>query len=137
MLDLFSAFDYPDASMTVEQRPTTTSPIQALYLMNSPLVLQASAKLAQSAIEAHADSRERIRALYEAAHGRAPQSEEVDRALGFIARLTEPREDERPRTNIGEAASAKSAEERLRRESTAWSLFAQVLLVSNEFLFVD
>ncbi|HUR28520.1 MAG TPA: DUF1553 domain-containing protein, partial [Planctomycetota bacterium] len=135
MLDLFSAFDYPDPSMTVEQRPSTTSPIQALYLMNSPLVLQVSAKLAKSAVETSSDGRERVRFLYLAAHGRPPLAEETERALGFIASQTSPREDERPRADIGEASMESG--ERLSRETVAWSLFAQVLLVSNEFLFVE
>ncbi|MEO6710944.1 MAG: DUF1553 domain-containing protein, partial [Planctomycetota bacterium] len=137
MLDLFSAFDYPDPSMTVEQRPSTTSPIQALYLMNSPLVLAASSKLANTAIDSRGDARARVGLLYESTHGRAPAKDEIDRALGFIARATAPRSEELPRTNIGQETGTKAPEDAAARESEAWSLLAQVLLVSNEFLFVD
>ena len=137
MLDLFSAFDYPDSSMTVEQRPSTTSPIQGLYLMNSPLVTQASTRLAKTALDTPGDARDRVHVLYEAAHGREPDSVEVTRALGFLSRATKPRAEDLPHSNIGQSSDGMKPEDTLARESKAWSLLAQVLLVSNEFLFVD
>ncbi len=137
MLDLFSAFDYPDPSVTVEQRPATTSPNQALYLMNSPFVTKACAKLARQAIEATSDSRARVANLYRAVHARAPTVDEASRALGFIARATEQPQAERPHTNVGLSADPAASEGALRREGEAWSLLAQVLLISNEFLYVD
>jgi len=137
MLDLFSAFDYPDPSVTVELRPATTSPNQALYLMNSPLVLRSSDKLAASAIEHSTDERERVDLLYRSALGRAADSGERRRALEFIASRREPQAAAAVHANVGESSSVPQPEDAARRERVAWALFAQVLLVSNEFLFVD
>ena len=131
------AFVYPDPSVTVEQRPATTSPNQALYLMNSPFVTKAGTKLARQALDATADSRARVANLYRAVHGREPSADEAGRALGFIARATQQPETERPHSNVGESAEQAASEGALRRESEAWSLLAQVLLISNEFLYVD
>jgi hypothetical protein len=86
MLDLFSTFDYPDPSTTVEARPSTTSPTQALYLMNSPLVVDAAARLAEAALERSPDPQPRVNELYRRAFGRAPTAEESARLLGFAQR---------------------------------------------------
>jgi hypothetical protein len=137
MLDLFSAFDYPDPSVTVELRPATTSPNQALYLMNSPLVLRSSEKLATGAIEASPAGGERVASLYRAVLGRAAKAAETRRALDFVAQQRAVADGQRVHANIGESPSEAPPEDDLRREREAWSLFAQVLLVCNEFLYVD
>ena len=136
MLDLFSAFDYPDSSVTVESRPSTTSPNQALYLMNSPLVLRVSEHLAAAALKASSDGHERVGALYRTALGRAPAASETLRALDFVAQESASEHSDPVHANVGVAMDKLPAEDAPRRELEAWSLFAQVLLVSNEFLFV-
>lgn len=132
LLDLFSSFDYPDPSVTVEARPETTSPSQALYLMNSPLVVEASRRLLALATQAATADR-RVDALYVAALGRHARTHEVERALRFVARASSAPAVPSSGADIGrESASAPSA-----TPDEAWRAFAQVLLVSNEFLYVD
>ena len=128
MLDLFSSFDYPDPSVTVEARPETTSPSQALYLMNSPLVVEASRKLVAAAT---GEGRERVERLYLAALGRRPSAAEEARALRFVGHELEQQPS--MGADVGKEAPAPDAAAR----SEAWRAFAQVLLVSNEFLYVD
>ncbi len=130
MLDLFAAFDYPDPSVTVEARPTTTSPAQALYLMNSPLVRGASEALAKAASSA-GGARERIAELYRRILLRDPTERELSRALAFV--LDEgPGAGVRVAANVGEIAPQPAAPPR-----DAWSELAQVLLCSSEVLYVD
>lgn len=130
MLDLFAAFDYPDPSVTVEARPTTTSPSQALYLMNSPLVRTASDALAK-ATSAATDARERIAELYRRVLLRNPSERELSRALAFVLDES-PAEGARVAANVGESAPTPAAPAR-----DAWSALAQVLLCANEVLYVD
>ena len=66
-----------------------------------------------------------------------PKAQEESRALSFVARSSAPPPDEQPRANVGIPSGERPAEASLRREDEAWSLLAQVLLISNEFLFVD
>jgi hypothetical protein len=130
MLDLFVAFDYPDPSVTVEARPNTTSPSQALYLMNSPLLRSASEAIA-AATQDVAEPRARIVALYERVLLRAPSERELARALAFV--LDEPLEGGvRVAANVGESAPSEA---RTRREP--WRELAHVLLSSSEVLYVD
>ncbi len=138
MFDLYSAFDYPDPGVTLEARPTTTSASQALYLMNSPLVLQASERLANGALAASGGAA-RVAFLYRAAYGRAPSPAELARALEFVTRLARPAAPAASAADVGAPAAPPlpPAEEAQRRERETWALLAQALLVSNEFLYVD
>ncbi len=130
MLDLFAAFDYPDPSVTVEARPVTTSPAQALYLMNSPLVRGASELLAK-ATSSHVDARARIAELYRRVLLREPSERELARALAFV--LDEgPVAGVRVAANVGESSPEPAAPAR-----DVWSELAQVLLCSSEVLYVD
>jgi len=128
MLDLFSSFDYPDPSVTVEARPETTSPSQALYLMNSPLVVEASRKLVAAAA---GEGRERVERLYLAALGRRPQATEEARALRFVGLSSEQH------PSMGADVGKQPPPSDPDAQAEAWRAFAQVLLVSNEFLYVD
>ncbi len=131
MLDLFASFDYPDPSVTVEARPETTSPSQALYLMNSPLVVEASRKLVEASASA-GDDAQRVDALYRAALGRSSSESERGRALAFVARATTPMQPSMG-ADVGKETSAESSA----AKQEGWRALAQVLLVSNEFLYVD
>jgi hypothetical protein len=132
LLDLFSSFDYPDPSVTVETRPETTSPSQALYLMNSPLVVEASRKLVALAVQA-TTAEQRVDALYVAALGRHARAHEVERALRFVERTSSAPAVPSSGADIGRASATAS----VATPDEAWRAFAQVLLVSNEFLYVD
>jgi hypothetical protein len=130
MFDLFSAFDYPDPSVTVDVRPSTTSPAQALYLMNSPLLHSASATLA-AATAPVGDARERIAELYRRALLREPTERETARALAFVLDQTQP-EGARVAANVGEAPAPTPPPAR-----DPWRELAQVLFSSSEFLYID
>ncbi len=112
------AFDFANPDLHSPQRPATTVPQQALYLMNSPFVAeQAKAVAARRDVAWAFTADEKVRRIYRAVLGRDPTPEESALAKEFVA----------------SARLAKPAAGQL----GPWELFAQVLLLSNEFAFVD
>jgi hypothetical protein len=113
MDDLLLQFDYPDANVHAEKRSVTTTATQKLYLLNHPFVLhQASAFAARLRASEPRSETARVRLAYQAAAGREPEPDELSWAMEFLARP---------------AASAMGR----------WEQLAQVLLVSNELMYVD
>jgi mono/diheme cytochrome c family protein len=110
---LFRAFDFASPDTSTPQRHVTTVPQQALFLMNAPFVVEQAKALAARPNLAGKGTDERITALYRLLYGRAPDAEEV--ALG--------------RRYVESATSEKLM--------APWEKYCQVLLLSNEFVFVD
>jgi len=79
---LLDAFDCPDPSVKTPRRGVTTTPLQALGLMNNSFVQRHAAHLAERALkESENDLPRAIRTAYRLALGRAPTKEESKRAL--------------------------------------------------------
>jgi hypothetical protein len=111
------AFDFANPDQSAERRPNTTVPQQALFAMNSEFALQQARALAgRPEVAGRIAPPDRIEALYRAVLGRRPDEAESELATRFI-----------------EEAEASADGSRL----GAWEQYAQVLLSSNEFLFVD
>jgi hypothetical protein len=111
---LFRTFDFAGPDTTSPQRFTTTVPQQALFLMNSPFVVEQAHQLANRPdVLAKRKVGERIEHLYLLCYGRKPDAEELALGLDFL-----------------EEASKE-------RSLPAWDKYAQVLLLANEFAFVD
>lgn len=114
----FRTFDFASPDTHSPQRFTTTVPQQALFLLNSPFVVEQAAALAKRPeIEAIAEPAERIQAMYRLLFGREPNDEE--RLLG-VKFVSDPPAD-------GTAPNVAGS----------WTKYAQALMVSNEFIFVD
>ncbi len=80
-----SAFDFAIPESHVPQRFLTTVPQQALYLMNSPFIMEEAKHLVGRREIASAPSdRARVDALYHAVYGRAATNDEVQTALDYI-----------------------------------------------------
>ncbi len=121
---LFRTFDFASPDATNPQRFTTTVPQQALFLLNSPFVVeQARALVARPALTRLKTPQEQIQALYQRLYGRAAEPDEVALGLRFLEAASRPTADK--------AALPAAA------PLTPWEKYAQVLLLANEFCFVD
>ena len=79
------AFDFAIPEAHVPQRFLTTVPQQALYLMNSPFILEESKHLvSRREIASASNDRDRVDALYRAIYGRAATNDEVQMALDYV-----------------------------------------------------
>ena len=74
---LLDAFDCPDPSTTAPRRAVTTTPLQALSLMNNALVLHLSDAFAARLVrEAGPDAGRQVERAYRLAFGRGPEADE-------------------------------------------------------------
>ncbi|MFO0890551.1 MAG: PSD1 and planctomycete cytochrome C domain-containing protein [Isosphaeraceae bacterium] len=114
----FRAFDFASPDLSSERRPRTTVPQQALFSMNSPLVLeQARAISSLPEVAAAKTPDARITALYRRVLARAPDAVERESALRFL----------------DEPSAGKNEPSGLDRTQQ----LAQVLIMTNELFFVD
>ena len=134
MYPLFATFDYTDSSYTIDARPNTMVAQQALFMLNSEMVGAQAERLAGLLIEDTAlqDDRSRVERAYEICFSRPPHEQELQRALEFIDRVRE----------TGGAPSISWPEQADRDEKVdphlhAMRSFCQVLLASNEFIYVN
>lgn len=110
--NLFRAFDFASPDQSTAQRPQTTVPQQALFLMNSPFVAEQAERLAgRRDLAVDGSTTARIEAMYRALFGRLPNSAETTLGIEFVAAAASPDE--------------------------AWRRYAQALVMTNEFSFVD
>jgi Protein of unknown function (DUF1553)/Protein of unknown function (DUF1549)/Planctomycete cytochrome C len=116
-------FDGPDTNASTDSRPVSTVPLQALYLMNNPFVLEQAAALGRRLVAGSCNPRQRIERAFELAWSRPPEPAELERALGFVRACRE------------QASSAGSPVEFSDHE--AWTSLAKVMLTANEFLYLD
>ncbi len=116
-------FDAADPNQSVELRKPTTTPTQALYLMNSPFVHEQAEAFAKIFLSTGGDDATRLAQAYETAHGRVPTETELNEFKEFLNTYQMQLRDQQ--TSIDQ------------NELLAWSALARVLLTSNAFLFVD
>ncbi len=113
----FRTFDFPSPDISAPLRPVTTVPQQALFLMNSPFLLdQARALARRDGLPPASEGDARIARLYLDLFGRPAEAREVEAGRKFLAALP-PVEDE--------------------KAPGPWDEYAQALLMTNEFMFLD
>jgi hypothetical protein len=117
--NMLRLFDFPDANITASSRSETTVPQQQLFVLNSPFVIQQAKAFARRIEqEAGPDTQAQVRHAFAVAYGRPV----TDAELALAVRYLEP-PAQSPQAN-GNSLS------RLER-------YAQVLLGSNEFMYLD
>lgn len=75
---IFTAFDFPDCGQVRAKRPVSTTPLQALNLLNSPFVLEQTRLIAARALEeTNGDQSEAIIRCFQLILGRPPDETEL------------------------------------------------------------
>ena len=115
-------FDAADPNQSIATRQPTTTPTQALFLMNSPFVYEASDGFARRVVSMSGDDQAKMRWAFETAHGQIPEDAVVHDAIAFVSAYRE------------KLAGSEATGE---RDIAAWSALARVLLTSNACLYVD
>ncbi|MEY2429624.1 MAG: hypothetical protein QOJ40_2509 [Verrucomicrobiota bacterium] len=116
-------FDGADSNATVGERPVSTTPLQALFMMNDPFAHEQADKFAVRIGLAFADEAGRINFAYRLAFGRPANKDEIRSGKAYLKQCVEDLKE----TKI-------PAEQRSR---AALGSFCRVLFSSNEFMFID
>jgi hypothetical protein len=116
-------FDAADPNATTGERPISTTPLQALMMMNSDYIFELADKFAVRIALATFEQKERIQSAYQLALSRPATKSEVKEGMHYLQILREAlRQSKLP------------ADQQARH---ALASYACVLLSSNEFFFVD
>jgi hypothetical protein len=86
---VLALYDFPDPTMTAPQRDLTTSPLQQLFVMNSPFMQQRAADLVKC-VDADPDTTAKVRDMYHRVFDRDPSPKELDFALSYLDKSTLP-----------------------------------------------
>ncbi len=129
---MFRTFDFANPDMHAPQRFATSVPQQALFLINHPFIHERAHALAGEANPREAAAIDaQIRRLYRLALQRPPTATELRDSQQFIETA---REDS---SSLKETVSSPDGNSVKPVSMTEWEQLAQVLLLSNEFLFID
>ncbi|MEE3369330.1 MAG: PSD1 and planctomycete cytochrome C domain-containing protein [Planctomycetota bacterium] len=120
LYEMFRAFDFPDPAVVSGNRSETTVAPQALFMMNSQLMDEASAALEVLSRSRRSNSTERMEWLFGTVLGRLPRSAELADWRRFLSVYQD--------ALAGEARAV---------ERKTWRAVCRVLLASNEFLYID
>jgi mono/diheme cytochrome c family protein len=120
---LMALFDGPDTNASTATRITSTTPPQALFLMNSPFVHQQAKKLAERVLADRPDDAGRTERVYQLALGRSATAEEQSEAKDYLARVRE-----KLRT------AGVPAEQHAAR---AWQSLVRGMFLTSEFIYVE
>jgi hypothetical protein len=109
---LLALFDFPDPNVHSAGRVETTTPLQKLFVLNSPFMIrQAQALVERLDREADTSPHARIDRAYQLLYGRAASDRELQLALAFV----------------GDEES----------QGERWTQYVHALLAANELLVID
>lgn len=120
--NLYRTFDFSSPDQTAPMRFANTVPQQALFMMNSPFIVEQARALANRVGDV-TEPAEKIRALYRIAFARQPTSDEIGLGIAYV--------------NSESASPGENSRSSKMAPLTPWEKYAQVLLETNEFIFVD
>ena len=84
---VLALYDFPDPIMTAPQRELTTSPLQQLFVMNSPFMQERAVSLLKQT-DVIPEVPAKIRTLYRNSLNRNPTPKELDAALTYLDKGT-------------------------------------------------
>ncbi|MDA7657363.1 PSD1 and planctomycete cytochrome C domain-containing protein [Verrucomicrobia bacterium] len=117
--EMFNTFDYSDSGTHLAQRTTTIVPHQALFMLNAPIVNNASENLAAQLLSSNQTGQiDLLKQLYRQIFFRLPTAAEENEALEYLDKLR----------NLSESSSTKR---------TPIGVLIQSLIATNEFIYVD
>ena len=116
-------FDGADPSTSTPARQTSTTPLQALYLLNDKFVHEQAEGLARRLHAEFGDDGLRIERTWQLMFGRVPDADEKSAAMQFLIETRKELES--------------NGEEPAILEQKSWQALLRSLLRLNEFVYVD
>jgi Protein of unknown function (DUF1549)/Protein of unknown function (DUF1553)/Planctomycete cytochrome C len=113
---LYTLFDFGDATTPEGHRSPTTVATQALFVMNSPLVIREAKNIADGVLRQEKQDKRRVEEIYLRVLDRRPDANEIDQGLSYLTSLRHKWNDI--------------------DDEKAWTSLTHALMASNEFIFV-
>ncbi len=108
--EVLMVFDFPDPSLIIGERATTTIPAQSLYLMNNPFVIRQAEALADRLLAGDEEGAGKLTRAYQLCYARPPSAKELEKAQTFLR-------------NYGRTQTRRAT----------WTALCQALFASAEF----
>ena len=151
LVEVLNTFDFASPDMPMGKRYETTVPQQALFLMNSPLVIEQVRNVVERKdFKEQKTDEARIRYLYALFFQRLPLEEEIRQGIEFVAAIQPPEKTAsdapvlRPigvaigQVNKRQRPSGQPAPSRpAAKPLSGWQEYAHALLLTNEASFVN
>ena len=115
---LFEVFDFADINQPIAQRTTSTVATQALFLMNSPKVIEQARSAAEVVLESSPETDKRIDTAFQNSLQRRPSEKEQAQVRDFVE----------------SSVSGNASDDDVR---DLWARFIQTLWSTPEFRFLD
>lgn len=116
-------FDGADPATSTPQRTTSTTPLQALYLLNDSLVHEEAKQFAQRLVKDQKTDEARLSRAYLLVFGRPAEKNELGNGEKFLGAVRE------------KLKASGTPEDKLEQE--AWQALVRVLFRLNEFVYID
>ncbi len=118
----FAMFDGADTNTSTDRRLVSTTPLQALYLMNDPFVHEQATKFAKRVRDEGKTGEDRVNRASLLLYGRLPTAEEGKAMRDYLAKVSEKL-----------LASGHTQQVPV----MAWESLARAMFLSNEFVYLD
>jgi hypothetical protein len=116
-------FDGADPSTSTPSRISSTTPLQALFLLNDPLVHEQAGRVARRLTAEASDDESRVSLAYLLLFSRPATTDELHDAGEFLAKARKLLAD-----------SGRSVDD---AEAEAWKAYVRSLFRLNEFVYLD
>jgi hypothetical protein len=142
--DMFGTFDFANPDMSTGERILTTVPQQALFMLNSPFVVEQVKNLfTREDFPKEAIDEEKVRFIFRTALQRQPTPEELQLARDFLSNdppeplpdpelAPQPTDDNKTRARKAIALKANQPAKQL----NVWERYAQTVLQTNELIYL-
>ena len=118
-------FDGPDGNLPFAERRSTSTPLQALYLMNAPFIHEQSRAVAERLIRETESDQAGIDWAYQLLFGRPAEAEELEASQKFLEKASQA------------VVSTEEIESESHPKRDAWAACVRSMFASNAFLYID
>jgi mono/diheme cytochrome c family protein len=126
--EMLDVFDFAEPAYVTGDRDETSVPTQALFMMNSPRVVEAARAMADRVLAERDTEGRRIEWAFRLALGRKPTQSESVAVTGFFKDF--------PGAQTGTKGRAAKAQAK-GQEQAMWAAFCQALMQGAEFRMID
>lgn len=139
--EMFNTFDFANPDISTGERVLTTVPQQALFFMNSPFIAdQVRSLFDRKDFPKTGSDDEKIRFIYRTVFQRPPTATELKEAHSFLnsdpQTLVETNTLIKGEVGSDSAAGKKSASPAIAKPLNLWERYAQVVLLTNELMYI-